>query len=1041
MRLYSIDGWNDGQSDRLFQIDRLTRTGTVVGSTGVNWNHRYLCVHPVTGVLYGGTDDKLYRVDRTSGLATLVGTYSGAPRWVSALAIDSNGAAYIANVNGNGASLYHVDLATAHAVLIGSISTGFFNGFDDLAFDPRDVLYGAHRDGNVYAIDVGTAATTLLFPGRFEGLAFVTVGSDCNANAWEDDVDIAIGDSDDCNENGVPDECEPDCQPNGLADECDLRDGSSADCNSNGVPDECESDCQPNGVADQCDISIGTSRDCNANIVPDECEADCQRNGRADECDIADGSSADCDRNNVPDECDPDCQPNGQPDACDIQLGTSLDCNRNRVPDECDVNSTPDCNHNGIPDACEKDCQPNGIPDDCDLASATSEDCNGNARPDECEPDCNDNDVPDDCDVDTGTSENCNGNRIPDECEFDCNMNAVPDDCDLAAGTSQDENGNGHPDECEPSNDLCDDAIAVGEGDFRFSGVGVTSDGPPADYICGVFCDPWPCYFPDVWYNYLARCSGMVEVDARSESNDPLTVIIYEGCDCPVDVENFSGCRFWSSSPLLFGTMAGTCYKIQVAASPTSGTLTIRTPDTCVIPGPNGDYDLDADADLDDFYFWPTCMMGPSAGQGSADLQGCSVFDREDDGDVDLGDLGGFLAHFQAASSVRRYVPSAYSTIQAAIDVAVNGDTVVVAPGIYHENLRFNGKLVTVTGTAPGDAEVVAATILHGTSAGPVVTFVGSETADARLIGFTITGGFAPQGGGIRCSGAKPVIRNCSIVANRAGAHGGGLYDCDGTIANCTIAQNYVDFGFGGGLNNCDGNIHNCIIQDNASRFGAGLYECDGVIQGCSVIGNAANVSGGGIAFCDGTITRCRVSGNSAGNSGGALYNCSATVRDCVVSGNSAALSGGGFDYCDGAINNVTIVGNRTTSTNFGGAVANSSAAMTGCILWDNTNPFWYYSFPYPTYSAWPGTPFDGNIIDDPQFVSPGHWDDKGRWTEGDYHLSSVSPCIDAGDPGFAPAFSETDLDGKPRISRCRVDMGAYEVQFPGPQPDCNGPK
>ncbi|MCK4343445.1 MAG: thrombospondin type 3 repeat-containing protein [Phycisphaerae bacterium] len=66
--------------------------------------------------------------------------------------------------------------------------------------------------------------------------------------------------------------------------------GTGPDCNDNGIPDECDIDCgEPGG---ECDVpGCGQS-------------ADCQPNGIPDECDIADGSSEDCQPNGVPDECD-----------------------------------------------------------------------------------------------------------------------------------------------------------------------------------------------------------------------------------------------------------------------------------------------------------------------------------------------------------------------------------------------------------------------------------------------------------------------------------------------------------------------------------------------------------------------------------------------------------------------------------------------------------------------------------------------------------------------------------------------------------------
>jgi hypothetical protein len=176
-------------------------------------------------------------------------------------------------------------------------------------------------------------------------------------------------------------EQQQDCNTNGVPDECDVAAGTSEDCDSNGIPDECESfeDCNNNGIRDACDISAGTSADCQPNGTPDDCEVpplgdlDCNQNGTPDDCDIAAGTSD-------------DCQPNDVPDDCDIAGGTSEDVNSNALPDECE-----DCNGNGVPDDVDiaagtsADCQPNGAPDECDIAAGTSEDANTNGVPDECE--------------------------------------------------------------------------------------------------------------------------------------------------------------------------------------------------------------------------------------------------------------------------------------------------------------------------------------------------------------------------------------------------------------------------------------------------------------------------------------------------------------------------------------------------------------------------------------------------------------------------------------------------------------------------------
>jgi hypothetical protein len=91
---------------------------------------------------------------------------------------------------------------------------------------------------------------------EFHSVTFAANGG--GSNFFVDDVFI-LGPHNDCNFNGIPDECEPDCNTNGSPDECDIAGGTSFDCNTNGIPDD-------------CDIAGGTSFDCNANGVPDECE-------------------------------------------------------------------------------------------------------------------------------------------------------------------------------------------------------------------------------------------------------------------------------------------------------------------------------------------------------------------------------------------------------------------------------------------------------------------------------------------------------------------------------------------------------------------------------------------------------------------------------------------------------------------------------------------------------------------------------------------------------------------------------------------------
>jgi hypothetical protein len=69
----------------------------------------------------------------------------------------------------------------------------------------------------------------------------------------------------------------------------------------------------------------------------------------------------------------------------------------------------------------------------------------------------------------------------------------------------------------------------------------------------------------------------------------------------------------------------------------------------------------------------------------------------------------------------------------------------------------------------------------------------------------------------------------------------------------------------------------------------------------------------------------------------------------------------------------------------------------------------------------------EGNIDADPQFTMTAYLTSTSSFG-GSYHLPEESPCIDAGDPTFVAGAGETDIDGEPRISGAKIDMGADEL-------------
>lgn len=168
--LWSIDGFNDGLSDRTFKIDPVTGAGMVVGMTGFNWNFRSVEIHPQTGVLYATRDNELYTIDKVTGVATSVNILTGATLdQATALAIDGDGNAYMTDIGGTG--FFQLNLVTGQLTHLVDLAIGTW--FQDLAFDGSGQLWGVVTGGGVYTIDIANLTAEFRFSsGGWGGIAF-----------------------------------------------------------------------------------------------------------------------------------------------------------------------------------------------------------------------------------------------------------------------------------------------------------------------------------------------------------------------------------------------------------------------------------------------------------------------------------------------------------------------------------------------------------------------------------------------------------------------------------------------------------------------------------------------------------------------------------------------------------------------------------------------------------------------------------------------------------------------------------------------------
>lgn len=416
------------------------------------------------------------------------------------------------------------------------------------------------------------------------------------------------------------------------------------------------------------------------------------------------------------------------------------------------------------------------------------------------------------------------------------------------------------------------------------------------------------------------------------------------------------------------------------------------------------------------------------------------------------------------------HVPGDASSIQAGINAASDGDTVLVAPGTYVENIDFKGKAITVASS--GGA---ATTTIDGGQNGVVVTFVNNETRASVINGFTITDDAPPlptqvtvRADGILVDVANPTITNNIITNNRG--YGieiayGSAYISGNTITHTSTAGDpRQDFGcdyddgdgvFIGGasagildppvidhntveqnVGHCEGGgiglfaalpstiISNNIIANNQSLgYGGGVYEVNGSVflYQNLIYNNISGVAGGGIYLsmisevdgATGPLTVFVTNNTIYGNT----INLNLNVQDAWVDGSQVALPG--YVSQLGFFNNL-IIGNDSYSAFACWPIYQYLSATPPVVV--NSDVL---NTGGPAFGGWCTSPAGiGNLSIDPKFENPAN---------GDFHLLAGSPAIDAGF-NAAPGLLSVDFDGNPRIQNATgssmpiVDIGAYEA-------------
>jgi hypothetical protein len=375
-------------------------------------------------------------------------------------------------------------------------------------------------------------------------------------------------------------------------------------------------------------------------------------------------------------------------------------------------------------------------------------------------------------------------------------------------------------------------------------------------------------------------------------------------------------------------------------------------------------------------------------------------------------------------------VPSEYTTIQSAVDSAAQGDTVLVADGVYrgegNNNIAWDAGSKHIVIKSEGGAPKCTLDI-EANGRGFLLN-AGQDNSDV-IDGFTIINGWVivpvtscVAGGAILCDSTSPTIINSVFFHN---------------VAGDTFASLETSF-------NADGGAIDCV-RGSAPRIVNNVFDH-----------NFANHTGGALHFdASGGLVQNNIIKNNMNNGcyGGGGIACVGwahpiIVNNLICNNSSKYYKVGGFGggiiclNADPLIISNTIVNNTTlhdTLLGEGGGIrirGLPSPIIMNCIIWNNVADPGLENLDFQ-YADWTlsinNCDIQGGLHDIKATFKETVFDSLPAFTnEGsdDFSLTAASPCRNAGTTqdlfGILPM---EDLAGLPRESGTSVDIGAYEFQ------------
>lgn len=313
-----------------------------------------------------------------------------------------------------------------------------------------------------------------------------------------------------------------------------------------------------------------------------------------------------------------------------------------------------------------------------------------------------------------------------------------------------------------------------------------------------------------------------------------------------------------------------------------------------------------------------------------------------------------FLYNTAHAATWYVHPDSVLNTIQTGLDSCADNDTVLVAPGVYHENIAWptTQSIHLISELGPDT------TVVDGDSTSRVITIAVDVDTTTIIEGFTIRNGYISDnhGGGIHCAGASPKIIDNTISFNTA-LRGGGIA-CN--LSSSLIMNNYI--------------VENRAIVPGFLGFGGGIWctNSSAIITGNTIAHNAAASGGGGVhcIYCyDSLLTiHDNVFTNNTAPAGAAIccLMSSPIITKNTIVDNIASYEGGGifcYDESSPRITGNTITGNTAEDGAGVYCLDSSSPVIDSCSISNNHGDGVYSS---PFLFGGPSSPVINynNIID-----------------------------------------------------------------------------